>query len=199
LGRTVVQFIPPDYFRKLEKPEIFPGQPRQLEIDLGCGDGSFLVALAGHYPERDFLGIERLLGRARKAYRKACRADLENLKILRLEISYALAWLLPDRCASRIHLLFPDPWPKKKHHKRRMVSVEFCAALARVLEPGGEFLLKTDDEEYFEESMNVLLDARSLEQVPWEDDAFFYPQTDFEKQWLGQGRTIQSARFKLSD
>ena len=168
-----MQFIPPDYFRKLEKPEIFPGQPRQLEIDLGCGDGSFLVALAGHYPERDFLGIERLLGRARKAYRKACRADLENLKILRLEISYALAWLLPDHCASRIHLLFPDPWPKKKHHKRRMVSVEFCVALTRVLEPGGEFLLKTDDEEYFEESMNVLMNARPWSRFPGRTMRFF--------------------------
>lgn len=194
-----MQFIPPDYFRKLEKPEIFPRQPRQLEIDLGCGDGSFLVALAGHYPERDFLGIERLLGRARKAYRKACQADLDNLKVLRLEISYALVWLLPDHCASRIHLLFPDPWPKKKHHKRRLVSVEFCEALTRVLEPGGEFLLKTDDEEYFEQSMDALTGAPGLEEVSWEDGAFFYPQTDFEQRWLGQGKTIQCARFKVSD
>jgi tRNA (guanine-N7-)-methyltransferase len=194
-----VQFIPPDYFRKLEKAEIFPQQPRQLEIDLGCGDGSFLAALAGHYPERDFLGIERLLGRARKASRKAYQVDLENLKVLRLEISYALLWLLPDHCASRIHLLFPDPWPKKKHHKRRLVSIEFCAALTRVLEPGGEFLLKTDDEEYFEESMDVLADAPGLKEAPWEDVTGFYPQTDFERRWLGQGKTIQSARFKVSD
>jgi tRNA (guanine-N7-)-methyltransferase len=197
--QKAVQFIPPDYFRKLEKPEVFPRQPRPLEIDLGCGDGSFPAAMAGHHPERDFLGIERLLGRARKAYRKACKADLENLKILRLEISYALDWLLPDSCASRIHLLFPDPWPKKKHHKRRLVTHDFCAAIRRVLEPGGEFLFKTDDEEYFEESMSVLVNEDSLQQLPWEEDAFFYPQTDFERRWLGQGKPIQSARFKAID
>lgn len=193
-----MQFIPPDYFRKLDKAEIFPGLQRQLEIDLGCGAGSFLAGLAGHHPERDFLGVERLLGRARKAYRKACRGDLENLKVLRLEISYALEWLLPDACASRIHLLFPDPWPKKRHHKRRLVTAEFCAALGRVLEPGGEFLLKTDDVEYFEESMTVLAASPDLDEIAWEDGAFFYPQTDFEHRWLGRGRTIQSARFRVS-
>lgn len=193
-----MQFIPPDYFRKLDKAEIFPGPKRQLEIDLGCGAGSFLAGLAGHHPERDFLGVERLLGRARKAYRKACRGDLENLKVLRLEISYALEWLLPDACASRIHLLFPDPWPKKRHHKRRLVTAEFCAALGRVLEPGGEFLLKTDDVEYFEESMTVLAASPDLDEIAWEDGAFFYPQTDFEHRWLGRGRTIQSARFRVS-
>ena len=192
-----MQFIPPDYFRKLDKAEIFPDPGRRLEIDLGCGDGSFLLALAGHSPERDFLGIERLLGRARRVYRKANRADLENLKVLRLEVSYALEWLLPDACASRIHLLFPDPWPKKKHHKRRLVTAGFCAALTRVLEPAGEFLLKTDDAEYFEESMVVLTAFPDLEEIAWEDDAFFYPQTDFERRWLVQGKTIQSARFRV--
>ena len=194
-----MQFIPSDYFCKQEKTDIFPAQPRPLEIDLGCGDGSFPVAMAEHYPERDFLGLERLLGRARKAYRKACKADLENLKILRLEISYALDWLLPDACASRIHLLFPDPWPKKKHHKRRMVSQYFCQTVSRVLEPGGEFLFKTDDQEYFEESIGVLLREERLHQMHWEEDAFFYPPTDFEKRWLRQGKPIQSARFKVID
>ena len=190
-----MQFIPPDYFRKLDRAEIFPDPKRRLEIDLGCGDGSFLVGLAGHYPERYFLGVERLLGRARRAYRKACRGDLENLKVLRLETSYTLEWLLPDTCASRIHLLFPDPWPKKRHHKRRLVTAEFCAALGRVLEPGGEFLLKTDDTEYFEESMAVLTASPDLEEIAIEDGTFFYPQTDFERRWLEQSKAIRSACF----
>ena len=78
------------------------------------------------------------------------------------------------------------------------MTAEFCAALGRVLEPGGEFLLKTDDVEYFEESMTVLAASPDLDEIAWEDGAFFYPQTDFEHRWLGRGRTIQSARFRVS-
>ena len=194
-----MQYVPPDYFRKLEKAEIFPDPTRPLEVDLGCGDGSFLVDLAAAQPERDFLGVERLLGRVRKVCRKAKRAGLTNLKVLRLETSYTLEWLLPDSCAERVHLLFPDPWPKKRHHKRRLVTAEFCSGLRRVLVPGGEFLFKTDHEEYYEESMLALAEAEYLEQIDWPADAFFYPQTDFEGQWREEGRRIQSARFRLTD
>ncbi len=189
------QYFPPDYFRKLRKAEVFPDPERPLEVDLGCGDGSFLAALAAGHPGRDFLGVERLLGRVRKVCRKIARAGLANAKVLRLESGYTLEWLLPDACAARVHLLFPDPWPKKKHHKRRLVTPEFCAGLERVLEPGGEFLFKTDHAEYFEEAMAVLAGRDRLGEVDWPEDAFPYPQTDFERLWRGQGKAIHAARF----
>lgn len=189
------QYIPPDYFRKLAKSELVEDPSRPLEIDFGCGDGLFLTALAEHHPERDYLGVERLLGRVRKVCKKIGRAGLDNAQVLRLETSYTLEWLLPDACAARVHLLFPDPWPKKKHHKRRMVTAEFCAALTRVLEAGGEFLFKTDHAEYFEEAMEVLSECPTLTQIDWPGGAFFYPQTDFEGLWRGQGKAIYSARF----
>jgi tRNA (guanine-N7-)-methyltransferase len=191
------QFIPPDYFRKLAKSELVEDPSRPFEIDLGCGDGSFLTALAAHHPERDYLGVERLLGRVRKVCKKIGRAGLENAKVLRLETSYTLEWLLPDECASRVHLLFPDPWPKKKHHKRRMVTAEFCAALRRVLQADGEFLFKTDHGEYFDGAMEVLDECPFLKSAEWGEDEFYYPQTDFECLWRGQGKPIYSARFLL--
>ena len=120
-----MQLIPPNYFRKLNHGEIFTDEMSPLEIDLGCGDGSFLLALASQYPEKSFLGVERLLGRVRKVVKKAENASLINLKVLRLELSYSVEWLLPDDCASRVHLLFPDPWPKKRHFKRRLINVNF--------------------------------------------------------------------------
>jgi len=190
-----VQFFPSDYFIKLKKEEIFPDPKRPLEIDLGCGDGSFLINLAVNFPSKDFLGVERLLGRVRKVCRRSLKEDLQNLKVLRLESSYTLEWLLPDHCASRIHLLFPDPWPKKKHHKRRLVNEQFCASLVRVLEPNGEFLFKTDYLEYFEESMSVLKSFISLKEIQWDPDSY-YPKTDFEKVWTDQGKIIYYARFK---
>ena len=188
-----MQLVPSDYFRKLSKEEIFETN-RPLEIDLGCGDGSFLVAMASHYPERNFLGVERLLGRVRKVIRKAEKNSLLNLKVLRLELSYTIEWLLPDHCASRMHLLFPDPWPKKKHHKRRMVNQSFCESLVRILKEDGEFLFKTDHPDYFEESMLTLKNFDLLKQVPWNTDDF-YPVTDFEKIWTKEGKKIYSARF----
>ena len=188
-----MQLVPSDYFRKLSKEEIFETN-RPLEIDLGCGDGSFLVAMASHYQERNFLGVERLLGRVRKVIRKAEKSSLLNLKVLRLELSYTIEWLLPDHCASRMHLLFPDPWPKKKHHKRRMVNQSFCESLVRILKEDGEFLFKTDHPDYFEESMLTLENFDLLKQVAWNTDDF-YPVTDFEKIWTKEGKEIYSARF----
>ena len=188
-----MQLVPSDYFRKLSKEEIFETN-RPLEIDLGCGDGSFLVAMASHYQERNFLGVERLLGRVRKVIRKAEKSSLLNLKVIRLELSYTIEWLLPDHCSSRMHLLFPDPWPKKKHHKRRMVNQSFCESLVRILKEDGEFLFKTDHPDYFEESMLTLENFDLLKQVPWNKDDF-YPVTDFEKIWPKEGKEIYSARF----
>ncbi len=190
-----MQLVPSDYFRKLSKEEIFETN-RPLEIDLGCGDGSFLVAMASHYPERNFLGVERLLGRVRKVIRKAEKNSLLNLKVLRLELSYTIEWLLPDHCANRMHLLFPDPWPKKKHHKRRMVNKSFCESLVRILKEDGEFLFKTDHLDYFEESMLALENFDLLEQLSWNTDDF-YPVTDFEKIWTKEGKKIYSARFRV--
>jgi len=191
-----VQLVPSDYFKKLPKEELFTEIDKPLEIDLGCGDGSFLVAMASKYPEKNFLGVERLLGRVRKVLRKSEKNSLSNLKVLRLELSYTIEWLLPDQCASRIHLLFPDPWPKKKHHKRRLIDDKFCKALVRILNQDGEFLFKTDHEEYFEESMNTLQNFSLLDHIPW-NNKNYYPFTDFEEIWTNEGKRIYKARYKI--
>jgi tRNA (guanine-N7-)-methyltransferase len=198
--RAATLFEPPDYFRRLTKRELFPDDPdAPLEVDLGCGDGGFLVTLAAHHPDRRFLGIERLLGRATKAARRAARRSLTNLKVLRIESSYSVSYLLPEAGISRIHLLFPDPWPKKKHLKNRLVRPAFCAAAHRVVEPGGEWLFKTDDADYFAEAVETIRSGGYFEQIPWADGGFPYPPTDFEQQWLGAGKTIHRARFRRRD
>ena len=190
------QFIPNDYFRKLEIAKIFEGETRPFEVDLGCGDGGFTLEMAEHFPGRNFLAVERLLGRVKKVCRKAGRRGLSNVKALRLESAYTVGWLLPDAGVSRLHLLCPDPWPKKRHHRRRLIhDLEFQSGLLRVLIEGGEFLFKTDHAEYFEEAEEAIGKLHGLERQNWEDDAFFYPLTDFEKQWLDEGRTIQKARW----
>lgn len=191
-----LELVPRDYFRHLERAELPGAGTAPLEVDLGCGDGSFLVDLAARCPARHFLGVERLLGRARKVARKAHRAGLGNVRVLRLESAYTIGWLLPGACVSRLHLLFPDPWPKKRHHKNRFVRPENIAAIERVLVPGGEFLFKTDHGGYFEWTRQVMAEHSVLAPVPWNDDDFAYPQTDFEQLWRGEGRSIHRIRYR---
>ena len=189
------EFIPADYFRRLEKPELFPGS-RPLEIDLGCGDGSFLLDLASRHPERDFLGVERLLGRVRKVCKNVGKRGLPNVRLLRLESRYTVEWLLPKASVARLHLLCPDPWPKARHHRRRLIQPDFLTAVFDVLEPGGEFLFKTDHDEYFEWTRDHVAAFARFDVLPWPDDAFFYPKTDFQRLWESQGKTLQSLRLR---
>jgi len=189
------EFAPQDYFARLANDAIFPaGSP--LEVDLGCGDGSFLLAMAEHFPQRSFLGVERLLGRARKVCRRAARANLVNIKVLRLESRYTVEWLLAPESVSRLHLLCPDPWPKVRHHRRRLVQQEFLTAVERVLVPGGEFLFKTDHAEYFEWVRAEVASHGVLSEVAWPEEAFFYPKTDFQEYWESQGKPIYQARYR---
>lgn len=182
-----------DYFRRLKPRDLFPDAP-PFEVDLGCGDGSFLLELAQQNPDRNFLGVERLLGRVRKVCRRAHNRQLPNLKVLRLEARYTVEWLLPPSSVSRLHLLFPDPWPKARHHKRRLVQQDFLGALEKILVPGGEFLFKTDHEDYFQWAVEEIESFGRLEVIDWPEGAFPYPPTDFEAQWLAQGREVYRLR-----
>ncbi len=196
LAPAAVEFIPADYFAPLPLDALFPDPSRPLELDVGCGDGTFLLQMAAHYPERDFLGIERLSGRIRKICKRAARAGLTNVRVLHLESAYTLAWLLPPACASRVHLLFPDPWPKKRHAFHRFVHPENLAGLHRVLLPGAPLLFKTDHPDYFTEATAVVDNSPLFQRLPWLPPHEFYPITDFEQQWLDQGKPIQSARWE---
>ncbi len=189
------EFVPVDYFRRLERDELCEAR-RLLEVDLGCGDGSFLMALAQHHPDRDFLGVERLLGRARKVCRKITRRHLDNARVLRLENRYVVEWLLPEAAVSRLHLLCPDPWPKVRHHRRRLVQVEFLEALRRVLVPGGEFLFMTDHEDYFQWAEEKVALFGGFERLAWEEDSFFHPKTDFQQLWESEGKSMWRLRCR---
>ena len=175
---TSIRLHPDDWLHPMPIHTLF-SREQPLEVDLGCGKGRFLLARATHYPTTNFLGIDRMLRRIRKVDRKAVRQNLENLRLLRMEGYYATVYLLPPSSVSTYYIFFPDPWPKVRHHKNRLFSEPFLAALHRTLLPGGKVHVATDHLPYFEEIQGLLINDQRFKEiepfVPNEDE-----RTDFE-------------------
>lgn len=103
--------------------------------------------MAQRLPDKNFLGIERLSGRIRSSARRV--ASLDNVRLLQIESSYAVRYLLPPGSVERFYLLFPDPWPKRRHHRRRIVTPDFLNGIYSALEENGVIYIATDDLDYF--------------------------------------------------
>jgi len=185
-------FQPPSYVQPLELRELFSAG-RPLEVELGAGDGSFLVQWAGSHPDRNILAVERLLGRLRKTNRKAVRLRLKNVRLIRIEAGYFLQYMLPPASVSALHVYFPDPWPKRKQRKNRLINGQFVEAAARALVAGGHVYLRTDDSDYFEQMRSVFAANRAFEatETPTELRSIL---TDFERNFRARGvETLQAA------
>jgi tRNA (guanine-N7-)-methyltransferase len=167
-----------------------------VEVELGSGDGSFLVQYANLHPEHNFIGVERLLGRLRKIDRKGRRAGLQNLRAVRLEASYFLQYLLPKNAISAIHLYFPDPWPKRKHRKNRLVQTGFPEMCTEVLQQDGVIYLRTDDDDYFAQMLEVFR-ASSLFKEVETPESLISVLTDFERGFISRGIHTKRAAFQL--
>jgi tRNA (guanine-N7-)-methyltransferase len=168
-------------------------RPQPVEVELGSGDGSFLVRYAERHPDRNFLGVERLLGRLRKIDRKALRASLANLRLMRIEASYFLEYLLPRASATALHVYFPDPWPKRKHRKNRLINASFPDLARRVLAPGGTVYLRTDDTDYFLQ-MNTSFAAQAGFVQMGTPPELRELLTDFERDFHSRGiKTLHAA------
>ena len=157
-----VEIVPSTFFAPLDLESIY-GRNAPLEVDLGCGDGSFLAEIAAADPTRNFLGIERLAGRVRSAEGKIARRQVANARVLRVEISYAVERMLPADSVALFHLMFPDPWPKRRHWRRRIVTEEFLASISRALQPEGLVRITTDQVEYFRAIERVAELAKGFE------------------------------------
>jgi tRNA (guanine-N7-)-methyltransferase len=181
----LIELLPSSYVDRLKIDEIF-ARPAPLEVDLGCGDGLFLASLAAMHPAHNFLGVERLAGRVRSACHKA--RDLPNVRVLRIETAYAVRYLLPPASVSAFHFLFPDPWPKRRHHERRVFRSDFLDALIDALTPDGLLHIATDQRDYFEEMADLVRARDELQIVP--DQLGEFPATTFEKRFRTLGQPI---------
>lgn len=175
------------------------GRIAPLEVDLGCGDGSFITRLAAQSAERDFLGLEQLVGRVRSACKSVARQELTNVRIMRTDISHAVEHLLAPESVSAFYLLFPDPWPKRRHHRHRVVTERWLKLITRVLVDGGILQIATDHADYFEWMQRALFRTPALDACsPAEAESL--PATTFENRFRIQGAEIHRLVLrKVSD
>jgi len=182
-----------DICARFDWRELF-GNDHPIELDLGAGDGGFALAYAQRHPEINLLAVERLLGRVRKIEKRTVRAELTNLRILRLEFGYTVRHLLPPESVSIAHILFPDPWPKRRHWPRRLIQPDFVRDLGVALRPGGELRFTTDHAHYFETAQQAIREAKALvaaAEWDWAAD----PRTDFQQTFDAEGRATYRARW----
>jgi len=170
---------------------------RPLEIEIGCGKGRFLAARAARFPETQYLGIERMLSRVRRLDKKACRLNLDNIRVLRLEAFYTFYYLLPVHRVRTVYVFFPDPWPKRHHHNRRLFSPLFLDALWTRLEVGGTVQVATDHLDYFAVIRSTLAADPRFEEIPAMERSE-EEQTDFERLFRGQGLPIGQCAFRTA-
>jgi tRNA (guanine-N7-)-methyltransferase len=131
-------------------------------LEIGFGNGDALLARAAQEPQRDFLGIEVHEPGVGRVLQGAQTQALKNLRVICHDAVEVLARQIDDAAFDEILIFFPDPWPKKRHHKRRLIQPEFSTLLARKLKPGGSLRLATDWQSYAEQMLEVLNDCKDL-------------------------------------
>ncbi|MFZ9086504.1 MAG: tRNA (guanosine(46)-N7)-methyltransferase TrmB [Steroidobacteraceae bacterium] len=176
------------------------GRRAPVTLEIGFGDGESTVALAGQHPERNLLGIEVHPPGVGHCLLLAERAGLTNLRVISQDAIEVLARRLPDACLDEVLLYFPDPWPKKRHHKRRIVQPEFVALLARKLAPGGVFRLATDWAPYAEHMLEVMSASADFENLSpsgdWVERPSSRPITRFERRGGRLGHVVRDLAFR---
>ena len=176
------------YGRPLDAAAFF-GRHAPLEIEIGSGKARFLIESARAHPERNFLGIERALAYYRICRERVARARLLNARALRADGRIFVETALAPASVHAFHIYFPDPWPKKKQKKRRLLDGVFLELIASRLEPGGHLRIATDHAEYGAKLSPLLETVPALERLAW-DTLAPPPPTHYELKYSEEGRPI---------
>ena len=170
------------------------GNERPVELEIGTGKAGYLLRRAQEHPETNFFGIEW----ANKFYKYAAdrmqRWGVTNVRMCRTDASRFVRLACPRDSLSVLHVYHPDPWPKKRHHKRRLIQRPFVDAAAACLVPGGQWRIQTDHAEYFEQIQALLRAHPQLEEIDFNDPAYGVTggivETNFEIKYAREGRAF---------
>lgn len=178
-------------YKQIPKPLKLEG----LTVEIGFGNGDFLVALAQKHPEKTFLGIELSAISIEKLLKKIKNACLRNIYCVRLNAYWAFWLLLEDESIETIYMNYPDPWFKKRHHKRRLTRPPNLYLFSRRLKTGGEIRLRTDDREFLDYTLESAKEVGSFE-ISVKTIRPEEPLTKYEAKWLSQGKTLYALILK---
>ena len=190
----------------LEPPISWPalfGDDHPVELEVGSGKGLFLANAAAARPGHNFLGIELARKYAGKAAERLAKRELPNAKVLPGDARLFLNRFVPPGSLRALHIYFPDPWWKKRHRKRRVFCEPFVVDVARALEPGGDFWIATDVEEYFGVMLELMGTHPEFHPQPRpeakdpEHDLDYL--TNFERKYRIEGRPIHRAHYRLAE
>jgi tRNA (guanine-N7-)-methyltransferase len=179
---------------------IFPVEVRQVRLEIGFGGGEHLIAGATQRTDVGFIGVEPFLNGMAKAVAAVADLGLRNIRLFGGDAVHVLDWL-PSASLVEIDLLYPDPWPKKRHFKRRFVSPDNLDRFARVLGPGGLFHFASDIDSYVEWTLRQLLPRDDFEWTAEQADHWRrpfpdWPGTRYEAKALADGRKPAYLTFK---
>ncbi len=177
---------------------LFENPEKPVVIEIGFGMGTSTIQVARERSEFNYLGLEVYLQGYVKLLRMIGEEGLDNIRIMRFNAVDVLEHMIPDGSIQGFHIFFPDPWPKKKHHKRRIIQSDFVALLARKLRKGGYIYLVTDWEEYAEWMMEII-SAEPLLRNRFDGfakPADWRPMTKFERKGLDKDYKINELMFE---
>jgi tRNA (guanine-N7-)-methyltransferase len=167
------------------------GSASRVEVELGVGKGRFLLERAAAHPDLVLIGVERARIYLDLAAERVERAGIANVRLLHTTAEDLLFRCLADGTAAAIHFYFPDPWPKRRHHKRRFFKPENVGRIAEVLAPGGTLRVKTDHPGYAQEIRDVLDAEPRLTEEDDLDNAFAgIPVTHYEIKYARESRVV---------
>ncbi|HEX7079836.1 MAG TPA: tRNA (guanosine(46)-N7)-methyltransferase TrmB [Gammaproteobacteria bacterium] len=185
--------------RRLDLVEVF-GRDAPRVLDIGFGDGEALLTAAANHPGIDYLGVEVHEPGVGHLLLLLERARLENVRVIMRDVVEVIDAMLPDEAIDAIAIFFPDPWPKKRHHKRRLVQPEFLARCARILKHGGLMHIATDWADYAEHTRAAFAASPFFEPVSIEalagDPLAFRPPTKFERRGRRLGHDIADLCYR---
>ena len=175
-------------------PRSIFGRSAPLVVEIGSGMGETTLEVAQAQPQTDFIAVEVHGPGVGSLLKRIEAAKLTNLRVIRHDAVEVLERMIPDGSLAGIHLFFPDPWPKKRHHKRRLVQADFAALAARKLARGGYFHAATDWPDYAEQIERVLTAEPLLEYAAPATKS--RPATKFERRGLGLGHRVRDLLFR---
>lgn len=193
-----IEIFIPDLDEQVNWPELY-GNTHPIEIEIGCGKGRFIINSAMAHPDINYLGIERALPYFRFMKERSAKRNLTNIRVLQDDAGYFIEKFVPDHSITAYHIYFPDPWPKKRHRKRRLFKQLFLSHLERTLISGGTIDIATDYAEYYEEMVGLLEASDALnkmEDIPDRVKNLGADRTNFEAKYVAEGRPIYRAGYE---